>query len=136
MRSLTLIPKDKVGGQLSAADKESDRGQGLLKNKKDGTKARRDEADEDNDQPKLPIVKDHATRVVSLCIRLFNVNYKMISLVCGFLKAHSYLIFNFVVAFTVLDCVSCLIWSLHLFKLLCKNYHDVFLNIINIFISS
>jgi hypothetical protein len=99
---LTLIPKDKVGGQLPAADKGSDRGRGLLKGKKDGTKAGRDEADEDNDQPELPIVKDHATRGVSLCIRLFNVGYKMISLVCGLLKAHSYLIFNFVVAFTVL----------------------------------
>lgn len=62
IRSLTLIPKDKVGGQLSAADKGSDRGRGLLKGKKDGTKAGRDEADEDNDQPELPIVKDHATR--------------------------------------------------------------------------
>lgn len=62
IRSLTLIPEDKLGDCPPAADKGGDRRRGFFKGKKDGTKAGKDETDEDNDQPELPIVKDHATR--------------------------------------------------------------------------
>lgn len=58
---MTLIPKDKLGGHPPSTDKGK-------KGKKDGTKgAARDEIEEDNEQPELPIVKDHATRGVLSC---------------------------------------------------------------------
>lgn len=58
IRSLTLIPKDKLGAHPGLPDKGK-------KGKKDSTKAAaRDENEEDNEQTELPIVKDHATRGV------------------------------------------------------------------------
>lgn len=92
IRSLTLIPEDKLGDCPPAADKGGDRRRGFFKGKKDGTKAGKDETDEDNDQPELPIVKDHATRGVSLCSSLFNVGYKTVSVVSGLQKARYHLI--------------------------------------------
>lgn len=63
IRSLTLIPKDKLGDHPSSTDKGSDGGRGFLKGKKADMKVpTRDTTEVDPDQPELPVVKDHATR--------------------------------------------------------------------------